>query len=236
MKIDEEKCTVCGLCEPYCPMGAIGMDDVAVIDQDECVDCGVCLRSGVCPADAIIFEPAPWPRSLRVSFSDPIRVHKEKEREIETVATNEVTGMFKRGWVGIGLTFGRPGIGTRFRDVEKVAQAMAKLGATFEPKYPVTFLMEDVSTGKIKKEVLNEKVLTVELGCIFPIEKMRDALKVLKGVSKEIDTVLGVSCITRVEPDDSLPVEGILANLGIPYYIWGKQNVGLGRPYAERGN
>ncbi len=236
MKIDEEKCEVCGLCVHYCPMGAISMDDVAVIDQDECVDCMVCLRSGVCPADCIIFEPAPWPRSLRVAFSDQIRVHKEIVRAIETVATNEVTGMFKRGRVGIGLAFGRPGIGTRFCDVEKVAQAMAKLGATFEPKFAVTFLMEDESTGKIKKEVLNEKVLTVSLGCIFPTEKLKDALKVLKEVSKEIDTVLGVSCITHVEPDDSLPVERILADLGIPYYMWGKQNVGLGRPRAEGGN
>jgi ferredoxin len=28
-------------------------DEVAVIDQDECVDCGVCRRSGVCPVDCI---------------------------------------------------------------------------------------------------------------------------------------------------------------------------------------
>lgn len=239
MKIDEEKCVACGQCVPDCPMGAISIDDVAIIDQDECVDCRVCLRSGVCPVDCIYFEPAPWPRSLRVAFSDPTTEHKETQvagRGTEEMKTNEVTARFKRGWVGIGLELGRPGIGTRFRDVAKVAQAMAKLGAEFEPKNPVTFLMEDVKTGTIKEEVLNEKVLSAIIECIFPVEELKDVLMALKEVSKEIDTVFSVECTTRVEPDDSLPVGTILSDLGIPYYINGKTNVGLGRPLAEGGN
>ena len=155
--------------------------------------------------------------------------------EPETVCTNEVTGIIKRGWVGITLTCGRPAVGTRFRDVEKVTQAMAKLGAKFG-KNRVILLMEDVSTGKIKKEVLDEKVFSAEVRCIFPIEKIKDALMALKEVSKEVDTIFGVSCITRVAPDDSLPAETILSELGIPYSIWTKNNVGLGRPLAEGGN
>ncbi|MGB2827991.1 MAG: 4Fe-4S dicluster-binding protein, partial [Dehalococcoidales bacterium] len=72
MKIDPELCIVCEACLPYCPMAAIIMkDDMAVIDEDECVDCNVCLKSGVCPVDAFVLEPAPWPRSLRTTFSDP---------------------------------------------------------------------------------------------------------------------------------------------------------------------
>lgn len=168
MKIDGEICIACELCPPYCPMEAVSMDDVAVIDQDECVDCGVCLRSGVCPVDCIVFEPAPWPRSLRATFSDPTTEHKETRiagRGTEEMKTNEVTGRFKRGWVGMGLEFGRPGIGTRFYDVEKTAQVLAKLGVEFEPKNPVTFLMEDVKTGKIKEEVLNEKVALIYTNC-----------------------------------------------------------------------
>ncbi len=240
MKIDEEKCITCELCVPYCPMEAISMkDDVAVIDHDECVDCHVCLRAGVCPVDCIIFEPAPWPRSLRATFSDPIVDHKVTGvagRGTEEMKTNDVTGRFKRGWVGIGLEFGRPGTGTRFHDVEKAAQVMAKLGVKFEPKNPVTFLMEDVTTGKIKEEVLNEKVLSAIIECVFPIEKLKDVLMALEEVSKEADTVFSVACINRAEPDGSFPVERILSELGIPYYMNGKNNVGLGRPLAEGGN
>lgn len=236
MKIDGDMCIACELCVPYCPMEAISMDDVAVIDQEECVDCGVCLRSGVCPVDCIIFEPAPWPRSLRATFSNPRTEHKETKiagRGTEEMKTNDVTGKFKRGWVGMGCEFGRPGIGTRFRDMDKVTQVLAKLGVEFEPKNPVTFLMEDVKTGKIKEEVLNEKVLSAIIEYLFPIDKFKDIINALKEVSKEVDTVFSVEVINRADPDGSYPLRKLLDDLGIPYYINGKQCVGLGRPLAN---
>jgi hypothetical protein len=217
-------------------MGAISLDDIATIDQDECVDCGVCLRSGVCPVDAFIYEPAPWPRSLRATFSDPRTEHKETRvtgRGTEEMKTNDVTGRFRRGCVGIGIELGRPGIGARFRDVDKVARAMARLGAAFEPKNPVTSLMEDVGTGRVKEEILDEKVLSAIVECLFPVEKMKDVLMALKEVAGDVDTVFSVDCISVVEPDGSLPLDKILAELEIPRYINGKTNVGLGRPLAE---
>jgi len=237
MRIDGDICIACEACIPYCPMEAIGMkDDVAVIDQDECVDCAVCLKSGVCPVDCIIFEPAPWPRSLRTTFSDPRTVHKETSiagRGTEEMKTNDVTGRFKRGWVGLGCEFGRPGIGTRFRDVDKVAQALAKHGVEFEAKNPVTFLMENVKTGKIREDVLNEKVLSAIIECVFPIGKFKDVINTLKEVAKEVDTVFTVECINRADPDGSYPLRKLLNEMGIPYYINGKQCVGLGRPLAQ---
>lgn len=240
MKIDPDVCIACELCLPYCPVEAISMKDaVAVIDQDDCVDCSVCLRSKVCPVDCIYFEPSPWPRSVRAVFSDPTKEHKETKiagRGTEEMKTNEVTGRFKRGWIGMGLEFGRPGIATRFYDVDKVAQVMAKQGVEFEPKNPVTFLMEDVKTGKLKEEILNEKALSAIIECLFPIEKLENVINALKEVSKEVETVISVECINRAEPDGSYPLKKRLADLGIPTYINGKQNVGLGRPLAEGGN
>lgn len=237
MKIDPNVCIACEVCLPYCPVEAISMQgDVAVIDQDECTDCGVCLRSKVCPVDCIIFEPAPWPRSLRATFSDPRTEHKETRiagRGTEEMKTNDVTGRFKRGWVGMGCEFGRPGIGTRFRDVDKVAQVLAKHSVEFEAKNPVTFLMEDVKTGKLKDEVLNEKVLSAIIECMFPIEKFKDIYDTLKEVSKTLDTVMTVEVINRTEPDGSYPLRKLLDQMKIPYYINGKQNIGLGRPKAN---
>ena len=60
-------------------------------------------------------------------------------------------------------------------------------------------------------------------------------LTALKEISKEVDTVFSVECINRAEPDGSFPLEKALKDLGIPYYINGKQNIGLGRPLAEGG-
>ncbi len=237
MKIDPELCIACEACLPYCPMAAISMkDDVAVIDEDECVDCSVCLKSGCCPVDAFVFEPAPWPRSVRTTFSDPRTEHKETKiagRGTEEMKTNDVTDRFQRGWVGMGCEFGRPGIGTRFRDVDKVAQVLAKHGVEFEAKNPVTFLMQDPKTGKIREDVLNEKVLSGIIECLFPIEKFEEIMNALKEVAKEVDTVFSVEVINRADPDGSYPLRKLLDKMDIPYYINGKQNVGLGRPVAN---
>jgi len=237
MKITPEECIACEACLPYCPVGAISMkDDVAVIDQDECVDCAVCLKSGSCPVDCIVFEPAPWPRSLRTVFSNPRTEHKATGiagRGTEEMKTNDVTGRFQRGWVGMGCEFGRPGIGTRFRDVDKVARGLAKHGVAFEPKNPVTALMADARTGKIREDVMDEKVLSAIIECLFPIEKFQEIITALKEVAKEVDTVFSVEVINRVDPDGSYPLRKLLNEMSIPYYMNGKQCAGLGRPLAD---
>ena len=66
------------------------------------------------------------------------------------------------------------------------------------------------------------------------MEKMKDVLLALQEVAKEVDTVFSVECINVVEPDGSLPMDKILTELGIPRYINGKTNIGLGRPLAKQ--
>jgi NAD-dependent dihydropyrimidine dehydrogenase PreA subunit len=72
--IENELCTGCLECLPYCPMGAIVQDEKtgrATIIEDECVECGVCYRAQVCAPDAIYPQELQWPRTLRMEFSDP---------------------------------------------------------------------------------------------------------------------------------------------------------------------
>jgi len=240
MKIDPELCIACEECVPYCPMGAISMkDDVAVTDQDECVECGICLRSGSCSVDAFIDEKAPWPRQIRAEFSNPLVPHHSTGgggRGTEEVKTNEVTGRLKPGWLALAVEFGRPLTGTHFRDVDTVAQALAGEGVTFEPENPVTALMEDVKIGKMREDIMNEKVLSAIIECVFPREKGPVVLKAFQDAVKKIDTVCSVVMADLVEPDESVPLEKTLTELGIFYRINGKNNVGLGRPKYKGGN
>lgn len=240
MRIDPDICIACEVCLEYCPMSAISMEgDIAVIDQDECVECGICLRSGSCSVDAFIDEEHPWPRVLRSEFSNPTVPHRSTGiagRGTEEVKTNEVTGRLKPGWLAFAIEFGRPVTGARFRDVDMVAQALAKVGITFEPANPVTALMEDTKTGKIRDDVLNEKALSAIIECVFPREKGPAVLKAFQEAARKIDTVCSVDLADLVEPDEQVPAEKMLNELGIPYRINGKTNVGLGRPKFKGGN
>lgn len=240
MKIDPELCIACEECIPYCPMVAISMKgDIAVIDQDECVECGICLRSGSCSVDAFIDEQHPWPRIIRAEFSNPTVPHRSTGiagRGTEEVKTNEVTGRLKPGWLAFAIEFGRPVTGARFRDVDMVAQALARVGVTFEPANPVTALMENTRTGKIREDVLNEKALSAIIECVFPREKGPAVLKAFREAVKKIDTVCSVDLADLVEPDEQVPAEKMLNELGISYRINGKTNVGLGHPKFKGGN
>lgn len=207
----------------------------AVIDEDECVECSVCLRSGCCPAEALYQPELVWPRTVRKNFSDPLKIHPETRipgRGTEEMKTNEVTGRYRRGKYGMACELGRPGVGTRFHDIQKVAMALAELGISFEENNPVTKLMVDRAKGLLNPEVLDEKVLSAIVEFMIPAERLPEVLEVLDKVSGGIDTVFSGDIIARVGEDGSAPYVGETLGRGRFLSINGKSNVGLGRPLA----
>ncbi len=204
-----------------------------VIDEDECVECSVCLRSGCCPADALFQTELLWPRIVRKNFSDPLKIHPETRipgRGTEEMKTNEVTGRYRQKFYGMAFELGRPGTGTRFHDVQKVSQALAAIGLTFEENNPVTKLMVNRGKGTINPEVLNEKVLSAIVECLVPESMLPRIWEVLDRVSKDLQTVFSGDIITRISPDGSVPYLEEARKRGRYISINGKSNVGLGRP------
>ncbi|MFX1365594.1 MAG: ATP-binding protein [Promethearchaeota archaeon] len=49
--IDEELCVSCGTCVERCPVGAIELDNIAVVSREKCLGCGLCATA--CPEEAI---------------------------------------------------------------------------------------------------------------------------------------------------------------------------------------
>lgn len=235
MKIDLNKCAGCGICIPYCPMGAIIKDkDKVYVDYDECVECNICWNSKACPKDALIPDDLTDElRAFRNSFSDPLKTHKltnNPGRGTEEMKTNDVTGRFKPGYTGVAIELGRPGMGTRFYDVEKVAKAFVEFGVQFEPKNPVTAVMKDTATGEIEEKYINEKTLSAIVEFIIPIDKLEKVLKRIKEVAEGIETVFSLDLISKVNEEGEIPTLKIAEKAGFKAYKNGKVNVGLGRP------
>jgi len=221
------------------------------IDQDECVECGVCLRSGVCKTDAIYWPKLEWPRAIRQAFSavligynilDEVGIHGYVAtsgeagvgggRGTSEMKTNDITGRYGDGEVGIGVEFGRPCVGFHFRDVEKISKAMIKHGVEFELQNPLTMLL-DLETGEIKyKEVRDEKAMSAILEFNVKQEQTLEVIKTLQKKAKEIDTVITVDLINKCK-DTTIPVLPMLEDAGVDIRINGKTNVGLGRPLIK---
>ncbi len=185
----------------------------------------------VCPTDAIVPEELAWPRIVRRAFSDPQVPHESTGihgRGTAEVKTNDVTGRVRDGEAGFVIEFGRPGVGTRFRDIERMTTALAALPVAFEPMNPVTTLMADTARGTIRPDILDEKVLSAIVEIKVPFDRVPAVLACVGAVSRRIDTVVAVGVSTRCHPDGSEPLQALLLREGYPAYR-GKTNLGLGR-------
>jgi len=189
-----------------------------------------------CPTGALEPPDLEWPRSLRRAFSDPLVVHDDtglSGRGTEEIKANDVTGRIAGGEAGMVIDLGRPGVGVRFSDIQKLTTALAALGTEFEPENPVTQFMQDRATGQLKPEILDEKVLSAIIEFKVEQKNLLNILKKIKALSEKIDTVFSLDLINRVNTDGTIPTDAIVKAAGFVPRPNTKTNVGLGRPLAE---
>jgi ferredoxin len=186
----------------------------------------------ICPTSAFEPDKLEWPRVVRRAFSDPRVPHESTGivgRGTEEVKTNDVSGRVVEGEVGFTIEFGRPGVGARFHHIQSMAQALAKAGVSFEKNNPIAGLMTDITTGDIRADVLNEKVLSAILEIKVPVARTEEIIRIVWEVEKKLDTivVLGVGVRCDENGDDKI-VAPILEKLGYKLHR-AKTNMGLGR-------
>jgi hypothetical protein len=190
----------------------------------------------VCPTAAITEQELSWPRIVRRAFSDPIVPHESTGvhgRGTEEVKTNDVTNRVGPDDAGFTVEFGRPTVGVRFWQIQEMTKALAQMGIEFEKRNPVTSLMADTSTGEIRADILNEKILSAIVEFKTSLANAPAVLQTIKEVANRLDTVVAVGAAARCDKqggENSL--EEMLRQEGYAFYR-GKTNLGLGRPSVK---
>lgn len=186
----------------------------------------------VCPTAAFEPDELVWPRLVRRAFSDPRVPHEStgvEGRGTEEVKTNDVSGRVQLGEVGFTIEFGRPGVGVWIRDIQEMCWALARAGASFEKKNPVTSLMTDPAAGTLREEILNEKVLSAIVEIKTTVDRTEEIIRLVREVEKRIDTVVAIGVGTRCDAaGEERIVAPILEKLGYRLER-AKTNIGLGR-------
>lgn len=240
MIIQEEVCVGCGRCQPYCPIQAIHFENLkSTVDQALCYECGACLRAEICPVDAIDESPHvyEYPRALRKYFSDPNATHALtgiQGRGTEESKTNDVTNRCGPGEVGIAVEVGRPTIGMDLKEIQKITRALARAGIhEIEPHNPFNSMIQDPTTGDLKPELLNERVLSAIIEIQVKRDRLSRVLRTLKNVAQEMEGVFCIDIYMQLESGLEIPqdVLAIVKTEGLSWRPNAKINLGLGRAW-----
>ena len=235
--VNEDECVECNTCHRCCESEGLNPTLVRMLRtlfgmlhlrHDAPLD--------VCPTGALVPPELEWPRSLRRAFSDPTAAHDSTGlagRGTEEIKTNDVTDRIGPGEAGVVIDLGRPGTGVFLSDIDKMTRALAPLKAEFESENPLTVLMTDAGTGRLREDVLKEKVLSAIIELKVGMAELPTVLRTVEKVASELDTVVSVGVSSRCEADGSIAHEGACAGAGYTLSPNGKTNLGFGRPVGQ---
>jgi hypothetical protein len=98
----------------------------------------------------------------------------------------------------------------------------------FQKQNPVTALMDNLETGALRTDVLQEKVLSCILEFKTRTADMPAILNAIEEEARHLDTVVALGVAVRCDSKGNDPVQQQLQAMG--YDAWrGKINMGLGK-------
>jgi hypothetical protein len=212
-------------------------DETSTIDANECTECGTCYRAEICPVDAITPVKLEWPRVLRETFSNPLAVHESTGitgRGTEGIKTNDSQNRYQRGDIGVLIEVGRPVLGGRFRDVERIVKKFKAHGYDVIPQNPVASLIADPRTGALKPETLDEKVISCVIEFVFPDAKAKELMTLVSELSGEVESVFSLSVGIRADEQGKSHFEKIFGP-DIYHLPNAKVNIGAAQPPTGEG-
>lgn len=230
--INEDECVECHTC--YRGLSVENLPPRPVRFLRRCLT-AVGLRfqpePDICPTGALVPDELAWPRIVRRAFSDPQVPHESTGihgRGTAEVKTNDVTGRVNEGEAGFVVELGRPGVGVYFREVDRIARTLAASGVVFESENPVTGLMVDPDEGRIREDVLDEKVLSCIIETKIGLDKVPEMLGVIRKLAPTLSTVVSIGVSTRCDAQGEEPLKEMLVGQG--FDAWrAKINLGMGR-------
>jgi NAD-dependent dihydropyrimidine dehydrogenase PreA subunit len=208
---------------------------LCIINPNECAECGTCYRAQICPVDAITPVKLEWPRALRETFSNPLAVHETTGitgRGTEGIKTNDSQNRYKRGDIGVFIEVGRPVLGGRFHDVERIVKKFKAHGYGVIPQNPIAALIANPKTGALKPEILNEKVISCVIEFILPDAAAEELMKMVRELSGEVESLFSLSVGLRADEQGKSRFEEVFGP-DVFRFPNQKANIGAAQPITE---
>jgi hypothetical protein len=168
-------------------------------------------------------------------FSNPLAKFKSTQvygRGTEETKTNDSQDLYKEGEIGVIIELGRPVLGTRLYDVERVLKKFASRGYHLPPSNPVHWWVVDPAVGSLKPEILQEKALSCLLEFIVPEAAAGQVMEMVGELDKEVQTVFNVCVAVRADKTGKPRLQEVFGP-GIQAIPNVKVNLGMARGILE---